>query len=235
MATFCRSALLHFRLSVLRPCVAAAASPQMVYRPTLTLKSVWSARRFRIHGLASPRIRCALELDVSSSPPVSDPMAQGGRCPQQGRMMRIASALGLVMFSVALLILSLISYVSIKNSPRSGLSGGPRMFHAGARWVQVGLCCSCWLDAQWALSAVLHKKQVNLTCTSMNLLMWYLLCLNRYKYLFDNLHAHVYSVQEGWRKEIRLKKKKLRKLRLLSLKVGVQASLLSVCLHIVLL
>lgn len=129
-------------------------------------------------------------------------MARGGWYPQQGRMVRIASALGLVMFSVALLILSLISYVSIKkdfllNSPRSGLSGGPRMFHAGARWVQVGLCCSCWLDVQWALSAVLHKKQVNLFCTSMTLLMWYLLCLNHYKYLFDNLYAHVYSVCTG--------------------------------------
>lgn len=55
-------------------------------------------------------------------------------------MVRIASALGLIMFSVALLILSLISYVSIKkdfplNTPRYGLSGGSRMpmFHAGFR------------------------------------------------------------------------------------------------------
>lgn len=52
-------------------------------------------------------------------------------------MVRIASALGLVMFSVVLLILSLISYVSIRKdfllgSPRYG---GPRMslLHAGFR------------------------------------------------------------------------------------------------------
>lgn len=57
-----------------------------------------------------------------------------------GRMVRIASALGLVMFSVALLILSLISYVSIKkdfllSTPRYGLGGGSRMsmFHTGFR------------------------------------------------------------------------------------------------------
>ncbi|CAL8280045.1 unnamed protein product [Merluccius merluccius] len=57
-------------------------------------------------------------------------------------MVRIASALGLVMFSVALLVLSLISYVSIKKdflfgAPRyhPGPNGGPRMymFHAGFR------------------------------------------------------------------------------------------------------
>lgn len=55
-------------------------------------------------------------------------------------MVRIASALGLVMFSVALLILSLISYVSIKkdfllSTPRYGLGGGSRMsmFHTGFR------------------------------------------------------------------------------------------------------
>jgi len=56
-------------------------------------------------------------------------------------MVRIASALGLVMFSVALLVLSLISYVSIKkdflfgSSRYPGPNGGPRMymFHAGFR------------------------------------------------------------------------------------------------------
>ncbi|MGH0179056.1 UNVERIFIED_CONTAM: hypothetical protein FKN15_000658 [Acipenser sinensis] len=55
-------------------------------------------------------------------------------------MVRIASALGLVMLSVALLILSLISYVSIKRdniftTPKYAGSGGPRMymFHAGFR------------------------------------------------------------------------------------------------------
>uniref|UniRef100_A0A4W5K0G3 ST8 alpha-N-acetyl-neuraminide alpha-2,8-sialyltransferase 3 n=1 Tax=Hucho hucho TaxID=62062 RepID=A0A4W5K0G3_9TELE len=55
-------------------------------------------------------------------------------------MVRIASVLGLVMLSVALLILSLISYVSIKKdflftTPKYGSSGGPRMymFHTGFR------------------------------------------------------------------------------------------------------
>ncbi|KAL0963244.1 hypothetical protein UPYG_G00351610 [Umbra pygmaea] len=55
-------------------------------------------------------------------------------------MVRIASVLGLVMFSVALLVLSLISYVSIKKdflftTPKYANSGGPRMymFHAGFR------------------------------------------------------------------------------------------------------
>ncbi|XP_031659172.1 sia-alpha-2,3-Gal-beta-1,4-GlcNAc-R:alpha 2,8-sialyltransferase [Oncorhynchus kisutch] len=55
-------------------------------------------------------------------------------------MVRIASVLGLMMFSVALLILSLISYVSIKKdflfmTPKYANSGGPRMymFHAGFR------------------------------------------------------------------------------------------------------
>lgn len=55
-------------------------------------------------------------------------------------MVRVVSVLGLVMFSVALLILSLISYVSIKKdfiftSPKYANAGGPRMymFHAGFR------------------------------------------------------------------------------------------------------
>ncbi|XP_070707053.1 alpha-N-acetylneuraminate alpha-2,8-sialyltransferase ST8SIA3 [Pempheris klunzingeri] len=85
-------------------------------------------------------MRCAWVLAVSSSWPVSDPLVRGGWCPQRGRMVRIASALGLVMFSVALLILSLISYVSIKkdfllSTPRYGPNGGSRMsmFHAGFR------------------------------------------------------------------------------------------------------
>ncbi|XP_035523398.1 sia-alpha-2,3-Gal-beta-1,4-GlcNAc-R:alpha 2,8-sialyltransferase [Morone saxatilis] len=85
-------------------------------------------------------MRCAWVLAVSSTWPVSDPLVRGGWCPQRGRMVRIASALGLVMFSVALLILSLISYVSIKkdfllSTPRYGPNGGPRlsMFHAGFR------------------------------------------------------------------------------------------------------
>ncbi|XP_059213807.1 sia-alpha-2,3-Gal-beta-1,4-GlcNAc-R:alpha 2,8-sialyltransferase isoform X2 [Centropristis striata] len=85
-------------------------------------------------------MRCAWVIAISSSWPVSDPLVRGGRCPQRGRMVRIASALGLVMFSVALLILSLISYVSIKkdfllSTPRYGPNGGPRMsmFHAGFR------------------------------------------------------------------------------------------------------
>ncbi|XP_033503364.1 alpha-N-acetylneuraminate alpha-2,8-sialyltransferase ST8SIA3 isoform X1 [Epinephelus lanceolatus] len=87
-------------------------------------------------------MRCTWVLAVSSSWswPVSDPPVRGGWCLQRGRMVRIASALGLVMFSVALLILSLISYVSIKkdfllSTPRYGPNGGPRMsmFHAGFR------------------------------------------------------------------------------------------------------
>ncbi|XP_068025452.1 alpha-N-acetylneuraminate alpha-2,8-sialyltransferase ST8SIA3 [Melanerpes formicivorus] len=56
------------------------------------------------------------------------------------RMVRVASVLGLVMLSIALLILSLISYVSLKKdnifgAPRAAGPGGPRMymFHAGFR------------------------------------------------------------------------------------------------------
>uniref|UniRef100_UPI0037E7701F alpha-N-acetylneuraminate alpha-2,8-sialyltransferase ST8SIA3 n=1 Tax=Semicossyphus pulcher TaxID=241346 RepID=UPI0037E7701F len=85
-------------------------------------------------------MRCAWVLAVSSSWPVTDPLVRGGWCQQRGRMVRIVSALGLVMFSVALLILSLISYVSIKkdfllSTPRYGPNGGSRMsmFHAGFR------------------------------------------------------------------------------------------------------
>lgn len=59
-------------------------------------------------------------------------------------MVRVVSVLGLVMFSVALLILSLISYVSIKKdfiftAPKYANAGGPRMymFHAGFRYVHV--------------------------------------------------------------------------------------------------
>ncbi|KAM6975351.1 alpha-N-acetylneuraminate alpha-2,8-sialyltransferase ST8SIA3 isoform 2-T2 [Tautogolabrus adspersus] len=85
-------------------------------------------------------MRCTWVLTVSSSWPVSDLLVRGGWCPQRGRMVRIVSALGLVMFSVALLILSLISYVSIKkdfllSTPRYGPNGGSRlsMFHAGFR------------------------------------------------------------------------------------------------------
>lgn len=58
-----------------------------------------------------------------------------------GKMVRVASVLGLVMLSVALLILSLISYVSLKkdnifsSAPKYAAPGGPRMymFHAGFR------------------------------------------------------------------------------------------------------
>ncbi len=64
-------------------------------------------------------------------------------------MVRVVSVLGLVMFSVALLILSLISYVSIKKdfiftSPKYANAGGPRMymFHTGFRWVSdLSLTC----------------------------------------------------------------------------------------------
>ncbi|XP_020511737.1 sia-alpha-2,3-Gal-beta-1,4-GlcNAc-R:alpha 2,8-sialyltransferase isoform X2 [Labrus bergylta] len=85
-------------------------------------------------------MRCTWVLAVSSSWPSSDPLVRGGWFPQRRRMVRIVSALGLVMFSVALLILSLISYVSIKkdfllSTPRYGPNGGSRlsMFHAGFR------------------------------------------------------------------------------------------------------
>lgn len=59
------------------------------------------------------------------------------RAAAEARMVRIASALGLVMFSVVLLILSLISYVSIRKDflPGSARYGGPRvsLLHAGFR------------------------------------------------------------------------------------------------------
>ncbi|EPY82698.1 hypothetical protein CB1_000632035 [Camelus ferus] len=57
------------------------------------------------------------------------------------KMARVASVLGLVMLSVALLILSLISYVSLKKeniftTPKYANPGAPRMymFHAGFRY-----------------------------------------------------------------------------------------------------
>ena len=54
-------------------------------------------------------------------------------------MVRIAKALGLVILCVAVLILSLISYVSLRKDSlfaSSNFIGGPRiMFHAGFRWV----------------------------------------------------------------------------------------------------
>lgn len=53
-------------------------------------------------------------------------------------MARVASVLGLIMLSVALLILSLVSYVSLKKeniftAPKYASPGAPRMymFHAG--------------------------------------------------------------------------------------------------------
>lgn len=56
------------------------------------------------------------------------------------KMVRVVSVLGLVMLSVALLILSFISYVSLKKdniftTPKYANSGVPRMymFHAGFR------------------------------------------------------------------------------------------------------
>ena len=59
------------------------------------------------------------------------------------KMARVASVLGLVMLSVALLILSLISYVSLKKeniftTPKYANPGAPRMymFHAGFRCVR---------------------------------------------------------------------------------------------------
>uniref|UniRef100_A0A3P8Q7P3 ST8 alpha-N-acetyl-neuraminide alpha-2,8-sialyltransferase 3 n=1 Tax=Astatotilapia calliptera TaxID=8154 RepID=A0A3P8Q7P3_ASTCA len=85
-------------------------------------------------------MRCAWVLAFSSSWPVPDPLGRRASLLHRGRMVRFVSALGLVIFSVALLILSLISYVSIKkdflfSTPRYGHNGGPRMymFHAGFR------------------------------------------------------------------------------------------------------
>ncbi|XP_061589532.1 sia-alpha-2,3-Gal-beta-1,4-GlcNAc-R:alpha 2,8-sialyltransferase isoform X1 [Cololabis saira] len=85
-------------------------------------------------------MRCAWVLALPFPWPASHPLVRGGSCPRRGRMVRVVSALGLIIFSVALLILSLISYVSIKKdfllgTPRYGPNGGPRMymFHAGFR------------------------------------------------------------------------------------------------------
>lgn len=56
-------------------------------------------------------------------------------------MVRIAKALGLVILCVAVLILSLISYVSLRKDSffsSKYYTGGPRiMFHAGFRWVRL--------------------------------------------------------------------------------------------------
>lgn len=49
-------------------------------------------------------------------------------------MVRIAKALGLVILCVVVLILSLISYVSLRKDSLFSSVGGPRiMFHAGFR------------------------------------------------------------------------------------------------------
>ncbi|KAF6731001.1 Sia-alpha-2,3-Gal-beta-1,4-GlcNAc-R:alpha 2,8-sialyltransferase [Oryzias melastigma] len=82
-------------------------------------------------------MRCAPALALLSSRPLPLPLPRGGRCPQRCRMLRYTSTFGLIIFSVALLILSFISFVSIKKdvNPRYGPNGGPRMymFHAGFR------------------------------------------------------------------------------------------------------
>lgn len=77
---------------------------------------------------------------LAASRSLAEAVIRGSGCPRRGRMVRIASALGLIIFSLALLILSLISYVSIKKdflpgSARYGPNGGPRMymFHTGFR------------------------------------------------------------------------------------------------------
>ncbi|KAJ8286665.1 hypothetical protein GJAV_G00041760 [Gymnothorax javanicus] len=81
-------------------------------------------------------------------------------------MVRIVSALGLVMFSVALLILSLISYVSIKKdyiftTPKYANSEGPRMymFHAGFRsQLAMKVLDPSFLPLTNALNEELHDK-----------------------------------------------------------------------------
>ncbi|XP_036385622.1 sia-alpha-2,3-Gal-beta-1,4-GlcNAc-R:alpha 2,8-sialyltransferase [Megalops cyprinoides] len=81
-------------------------------------------------------------------------------------MVRIVSALGLVMFSVALLILSLISYVSIKKdyiftTPKYANSGGPRMymFHAGFRsQLAMKVLDPSFIPLTNALNEELHEK-----------------------------------------------------------------------------
>lgn len=65
-------------------------------------------------------------------------------------MVRVAKALGMMILFVAVLILSLISYVSLRKdslftSSKYYMSGPRIMFHAGFRWVHfiTGLALSC--------------------------------------------------------------------------------------------
>lgn len=143
---------------------AAHASPLTRRLPVSRWKPLLrQAPRSRVSALVLPLMRCAWVLALSSRLATDLPV-RGACFPQRGRMVRIASALGLVMFSVALLILSLISYVSIKkdfllSTPRYGPNGGPRMymFHSGFRWVWPRLltctssCCLmvCIRSAEW--------------------------------------------------------------------------------------
>lgn len=81
-------------------------------------------------------------------------------------MVRVVSVLGLVMFSIALLILSLISYVSIKKdfiftAPKYPNAGGPRMymFHAGFRYVCTFLYMRLLFMSSW-VSCISDGKHV---------------------------------------------------------------------------
>lgn len=87
----------------------------------------------------------AAERPLGAPPPPPQPQPQPPQPPptptgneKAGKMVRIAKALGLVILCVAVLILSLISYVSLRKDSLFGSSkyymGGPRiMFHAGSR------------------------------------------------------------------------------------------------------
>ncbi|XP_050948870.1 sia-alpha-2,3-Gal-beta-1,4-GlcNAc-R:alpha 2,8-sialyltransferase [Labeo rohita] len=86
---------------------------------------------------------CSSSAAASSSASEAHPSCSFSVCESPrfwAEMVRVVSVLGLVMFSVALLILSLISYVSIKKdfiftAPKYANAGGPRMymFHTGFR------------------------------------------------------------------------------------------------------
>lgn len=92
------------------------------------------------------------------------------------KMVRIAKALGLVILCVAVLILSLISYVSLRKDSLFSSSkyymGGPRiMFHAGFRWVRFFFHHNedGWSDAElgWC-------KQCGLLCTTPDFILYLL-------------------------------------------------------------
>ncbi|KAL0163431.1 hypothetical protein M9458_042827, partial [Cirrhinus mrigala] len=116
------------------------------FQPTLARDPAWQ-RPVLMRDAADPRSSSAAASSSSSAseatrraphPPCSFSVCESPRF--WAEMVRVVSVLGLVMFSVALLILSLISYVSIKKdfiftAPKYANAGGPRMymFHTGFR------------------------------------------------------------------------------------------------------